>query len=406
MISTKSLTSMRRVSPLKSPGCDQHPINPIISLSPPVPPSEAADLPSLDEICGPSSLDDTNDLPDTLDFFLGTMLGSKADYSRGMQCLFCDKAISQFSNQLWNELEALYLITRADPTLLNPRHRKAASFTVTIDFSAYIHPKPNTSFYFKQVSDYYQSIGAASCSPLKRFMNGNLLQTGSGYYGHVGVSIGHAALKYLFPFHYVDLDIFHPLDYDSIITHVLIPEVFTTLVEMDLNLPCEAAVHTVRASESFGIHEHPVSDDLNNPASSDFQHILRLIHSGVTGQGSEEQDQQWLPINSRLTLAEWLANQGYEKRPEGLVKIEDDEDGEFDVDPIYVVSPSKKRGTGSSLDPLRIDYDPVVDRKEVKRKADDVALPETPTRLRGISGAGTRALFPIPLDDNNDDDIF
>ncbi|KAK1235722.1 hypothetical protein PQX77_000963 [Marasmius sp. AFHP31] len=189
--------------------------NPIQLLSPLSPPTE---LPKLSHQFPENSVNLTAQEHDSFDLFLDANHGPRRGYAGGMQCPFCDEFILPPSEKLRDMLARLYSITDSDPLPHNPGHRKATSFTVTIDFCArhgyelelaekpeslcwprtintvdlfrrilqmrptlINHIKaPHNSFYFKQVQSYYSDTGMSAHSPIKRFMDGKLLRTGTG----------------------------------------------------------------------------------------------------------------------------------------------------------------------------------------------------------------------------------
>ncbi|KAL0067501.1 hypothetical protein AAF712_005492 [Marasmius tenuissimus] len=185
----------------------------------------------------------------------------------------------------------------------------------------------------------------------------------------------------MFPLSVLYTETFSPLAYKDFADEVLIPEIFTHLIQNDFSLPRHRAIELLHQSEFFGAQEHQLSD--NDPS---YQQVLRLVSTGVLFQGTNADYSVWLPLSNNKPLSQWLSDH------EGITVKKEDEDAEGETDPEFVVSPSKRQGSGNTFrDPMYVDYNPKIDGNNtivVKREdIDDSELwtPQSPTpQYRGL----------------------
>ncbi|KAJ8083095.1 hypothetical protein PM082_008962 [Marasmius tenuissimus] len=387
--------------------------SPIGSISPLLSPCELVEVSNPGRCGNRESLSDySSAFNDTASFFASDILQEEAA-GRDL-CPFCDEKILPPSKILSDMLSKLLLVTEPDPLPWNADHRKAASFTVTIAFCSRHryeselaqHPqsllwprnidsltvfqrvlairqvilklihKPEGSPFFKQTYLYIHEHGRIS--PVKRMNGGKPLCNGTGYYGQIGFSVGRLVTRYMFPLSVLYTETFSPLTYDDFMDEVLVPEIFTRLIQNDFSLSRQGAIELLQQSEFFGTQEHQLCDD-----DVSYQQVLSLVGAGALSQGTTVDYNDWLPLNNNdKTLLEWLAG----REDLSIVKKEDD-DGEGEMDPDFVVSPSKRRGTGNTYkDPMYVDYDSGVDSNDattiVKREdlgESELWVPSSPT---------------------------
>lgn len=139
--------------------------------------------------------------------------------------------------------------------------------------------------------------------------------------------------------HRFDPEIIKPLKHDTFLREVLVPEVTVQLIQDDLCLSREEAMHVLQESHHFGNILHPTDND-----SSHVEHATRRAMELSSNEATAYR--LWKAAGTNLSLEEWVMEQ--EELEEALVVKKED----MDMEPNFSAS-----GAGVRSDPIDLTWD-------------------------------------------------
>lgn len=168
-----------------------------------------------------------------------------------------------------------------------------------------------------------------------------------------------SALRHLFPPNSVDLVKIHPVRYEAFLREVLAHEAAVRLIEVDLTISREDAIHVFEDSCSFGNSMH---DTENNEIEHCIQVAVRRSSKPTIYTPSNYQ--VWIASGTLLSITEWFDSDRRDSTAAALtqnelkIKQEEMDDNPFaNEDTAYVEGHVHRFGTGASNDPIDLTLD-------------------------------------------------